>query len=281
MSPLISPALLTNWLEQGDVVIFDCRFELSDPSAGRRHYEAGHIQGAWFADLNADLSDLSKPGHGRHPLPEPEQLGEFLNARGVARATRVVAYDAKDSLFASRLWWLLGWLGHSQRFVLDGGLARWCGEGHATSTESPAWPQAQALAYRADSTQLIESDVVHAALKRGQLNLIDARGAPRFQGLTEPLDRIAGHVPGARNRPHSENLDASGRFKSESALAAEWAALERDPIQQPLAVMCGSGVTACHHLLARAHAGLAPALLYADSWSGWISDPDRPIATGP
>jgi thiosulfate/3-mercaptopyruvate sulfurtransferase len=279
MSPLITPAALHSRRHEPDTLIFDCRFDLADPEAGRRLWLEGHIPGAFYADLNRHLSDLTRVGHGRHPLPDPAALSEFFRLHGCTPETTVIAYDARDGMFAARLWWLLKWLGHARVQVLDGGLEAWIASGGAVSSAVPMtpvpagpWPND-----RASLVAEIDVDTVQLQLANGTLKLIDARAAPRFRGDVEPIDRVAGHVPGALNRPFTDNLLANGAFKSPEQLRAEWAPLE--PLaEQHLAVMCGSGVTACHHVLARAVAGLAPARLYADSWSGWISDPSRPIS---
>jgi thiosulfate/3-mercaptopyruvate sulfurtransferase len=280
MPPLISPHQLSSWLDQPETLIFDCRFDLADAKAGRQAWLTAHIPGAFFADLNQDLSDLTRTGHGRHPLPSVEKLRQFFAGHGLRADTRVALYDARDGMFAARAWWLLRWLGHDRSCVLDGGLAAWQQAGLPVSSVPPALSAASSGAHLTPrSGWVLESNQVQTALAQRALQLVDARAAPRFEGTVEPLDRVAGHVPGAVNLPFMENLNADGSFKSPAALRERWAALET-PGHLPLAVMCGSGVTACHHLLARAHAGLPPALLYADSWSGWISDPSRAVATG-
>lgn len=278
MPPLISPLQLSSWLEQADTLIFDCRFDLADAASGRQAWLSGHIPGAFFADLNQDLSDMTRRGHGRHPLPDGQQLRQFFALHGLHPGIRVVFYDARDSMFAARAWWLLRWIGHDACFVLDGGLSAWVNAGLALSTDVPLRPTASSAAdLKPQPDWVIDSDQVLAALAQNELLLVDARAAPRFAGTVEPLDNVAGHVPGAVNLPFMDNLAADGTFRPAAALRARWAAIET-PDHPPLAVMCGSGVTACHHLLAREHAGLPPAKLYADSWSGWISDPTRPVA---
>jgi thiosulfate/3-mercaptopyruvate sulfurtransferase len=269
---------------RGDVVrrglvVADCRVSLADRDAGPRLYAESHIPGAIRVELETDLSDHRKTGQGRHPWPDAADFTARLGAWGIARDTQVVAYDDGDGAFAARLWFMLRALGHERVAVLDGGWARWTQLGLPVDARVP---QPVAVEYATDSFdagRLLDAEGVQSRVEAGDL-LLDARAAPRFRGEVEPLDRVAGHVPGARNRPYADNL-ADGRFKSPAALRREFeAALEgRDPAR--LVAMCGSGVTACHHLLAMEHAGLRGAKLFTGSWSGWISDPSRPVATGP
>lgn len=264
---------------RGDLVIADCRVSLADRDAGPRLYAESHIPGAIRVELETDLSDHRKTGQGRHPWPDAADFTARLGAWGIARDTQVVAYDDGDGAFAARLWFMLRALGHERVAVLDGGWARWTQLGLPVDARVP---QPVAVEYATDgfdAGRLLDAASVQSRLAAGDL-LLDARAALRFRGEVEPLDRVAGHVPGARNRPYADNL-ADGRFKSPAALRREFeAALEgRDPAR--LVAMCGSGVTACHHLLAMEHAGLRGAKLFTGSWSGWISDPSRPVATGP
>jgi thiosulfate/3-mercaptopyruvate sulfurtransferase len=265
-------------LGDAGLLVADCRVSLADRSAGPRMYAASHIPGAIRVELETDLSDHRKAGQGRHPWPDPADFVARLGAWGVARATQVVAYDDGDGAFAARLWFMLRALGHERAAVLDGGWARWTQLGLPVDARVPRPEPVDYATDGFDAARLLDAVTVQARLDQGDL-LLDARAAPRFRGETEPLDRVAGHVPGARNRPYSENL-ADGRFKAPDALRREFeAALEgRDPAR--LVAMCGSGVTACHHLLAMEHAGLRGAKLFTGSWSGWISDPSRPVATG-
>ena len=261
------------------LVVADCRVSLADREAGPRLYAGSHIPGAIRVELESDLSDHRKTGQGRHPWPDVADFVARLGAWGIARDTQVVAYDDGDGAFAARLWFMLRALGHERVAVLDGGWARWTQLGLPVDAHVP---QPATVAYATDGfdgARLLDAADVQGRLEAGDL-LLDARATPRFRGEVEPLDRIAGHVPGARSRPYAENL-ADGRFKSPDALRREFeAALEgRDPAR--LVAMCGSGVTACHHLLAMEHAGLRGAKLFTGSWSGWTSDPSRPVATGP
>ena len=266
-------------LVRGDLVVADCRVSLADRDAGPRLYAESHIPGAIRIELETDLSDHRKAGQGRHPWPDAADFVAWLGAWGIARDTQVVAYDDGDGAFAARLWFMLRALGHERVAVLDGGWARWTQLGLPVDARVP---QPATMVYATDgfdAARLLDAESVQSRLEAGDL-LLDARAAPRFRGEIEPLDRVAGHVPVARNRPYAENL-ADGRFKSPDALRREFeAALDgRDPAR--LVAMCGSGVTACHHLLALEHAGLRGAKLFTGSWSGWISDPSRPVATGP
>jgi thiosulfate/3-mercaptopyruvate sulfurtransferase len=266
-------------LPPSDVLIVDCRFDLADPQKGHRDYLDGHIPGAVFASLDRDLSDLSRQseGLGRHPLPLESTLGEMLSRWGWHAGMQVVSYDANGgALAAARLWWLLRLAGVQRVAVLDGGYAAWLSDVHSVEQgETTArTPTQVSLRYNADRLLIDHDKVRHA----GQL--LDARAAPRYRGDVEPLDRAAGHVPGALNRPFADNLDSEGRFKSPTQLREEFSKILGTTEPAQVVHMCGSGVTACHNLLAMEHAGLHGSRLYAPSWSGWVSDPLRPIATG-
>lgn len=278
LSTLISPEQLAKELGAADLLIVDCRFELSDPTRGARVYAEAHLPGAVYADLDHDLSDLSKRGLGRHPLPDAAAFSAVLSRWGWTPATRVVTYDdAGSALAAARLWWMLRNVGANEVAALDGGLKAWREAGLPLEATVPQRAPTQ-VSVDFDATQIVYTDALQqfgdAAL------LLDARGAPRFRGEVEPIDPVAGHVPGARNRPLTDNFDASGRYKSADALRAEFAALLGSRAPREVIHMCGSGVSACANLLAMEHAGLTGSRLYAPSWSGWISDPARPIATG-
>lgn len=267
-------------LPQDGVLIVDCRHDLADAGKGQREYNADHIPGAVFADLDHDLSDLSRVplGLGRHPLPTEETFSAALSRWGWRPGLQVVAYDASNgALAAVRLWWLLRLCGVREAAVLDGGYAAWKA---ANLPVSQAVPQSEpthvSMHYDASQVVLDHNAVANAP---GDL-LIDARAAPRYRGEVEPIDRVAGHVPGAANRPFTDNLQADGRFKSPAELRQEFRTVIGDHAPEHVVHMCGSGVTACHNLLAMEHAGLAGSRLYAPSWSGWISDSSRPIAKG-
>lgn len=263
-----------------DVLIVDCRYELSDPAGGERDYRAGHIPGAVYASLDSDLSDLGRQeqGLGRHPLPLERAFADVLGRWGWHPGLQVVAYDAGSSaLAAARLWWLLRLAGVREVAVLDGGYAAWRAAGLPVEMAMPTRAPTD-VTLHFDASQAITD---HAALHAAPAPLLlDARAAARYRGETEPLDRAPGHVPGALNRPYSDNLGADGRFKPPAQLREEFAAVLGNTPPEQVVHMCGSGVTACHNLLAMEHAGLHGSRLYAPSWSGWLSDPSRPVATG-
>lgn len=273
---LVDAESLVDSLGSDELRIFDCRFALIDTAAGEAAWRESHLPGGQYAHLDRDLSGPHRAGAGRHPWPDVDAFCDWLGRCGVTPATQVVAYDAGDGAFAARLWWLLQVLGHRDVAVLDGGWARWSALDLPTDCASPA---VSPTTYRGgfDRDRLLDADGIPARLATADL-LIDARAPERFRGEVEPIDRVAGHVPGAVNRPYASNL-SEGRFKSAAQLAQEFAALldGRDP--QQVIAMCGSGVTACHHLLAMAHAGLNGARLFTGSWSGWIEDSARPVAT--
>ena len=281
---LVQAETLAIGLNRTDLAIIDCRYSLLDPSIGENTYMVSHLPGASYAHLERDLSEMSPHGEGRHPWPPVDVFTAKLARWGIGPTTQVVAYDNGDGAYAARLWFLLRLLGHEKVALLDGGWARWVALGLPVSSAPPTVAtqfrsQYDAAQLSFDASRLLDSAAVEAHLQAGGM-LVDARAARRFRGEEEPIDRIAGHVPGAVNRPYSENLE-DGRFKSPMQLAGEFRELlgERTPDQ--VVAMCGSGVTACHNLLAMERAGLRGAKLYMGSWSGWIADPARPVATGP
>lgn len=275
---LVSPAALAAMSGDAGLVVFDARGSLADHSAGDRAYTDGHVPGARRADMERDLSGPHAPGAGRHPWPDAATFAAWLARQGVAPGTRVVAYDDGDGAYASRLWALLRLGGHRDVAVLDGGWADWTAAGFPVSRDVPSPAPLPPAPLQFDRARLFDAAAAAAHVADGGL-LLDARAAPRFRGEVEPIDRVAGHVPGARNRAYVDNLDG-GRFKDAAVLRAEFDALLDGRAPSALVAMCGSGVTACHHLLAMAHAGRDGAGLYAGSWSGWIEDPARPVATG-
>lgn len=280
---LVQAETLAVGLNRTDLVIVDCRFSLLDPNIGENAYQASHIPGASYAHLERDLSEMSPHGEGRHPWPAADVFTAKLSRWGIGPTSQVVAYDDGDGAYAARLWFLLRMLGHEKVAVLDGGWARWTALGLPVSSAPPTVAMQFRSQYDAtqlafDASRLLGSDAVETHLQNGGM-LIDARAASRFRGDEEPIDRIAGHVPGAVNRHYALNL-AEGRFKSPMQLADEYRALLGERAPDQVVAMCGSGVTACHNLLAMERAGLKGAKLYIGSWSGWISDPARPIATG-
>lgn len=261
------------------VLLVDCRFDLADPAQGRRDYLARHIPGAVFADLDTDLSDLSRQdeGLGRHPLPHAAAFSDLLSAWGWQPGLPVVCYDAgSGALAAARLWWMLRLAGIRDVAVLDGGLAAWEAAGLPMEAGEAPPRESTTVTVSLDPERYVDHAGAAAAGAAG--TLVDARAEPRYRGEVEPLDPVAGHVPGALNRPFVDNLDVGGRFKSPAALRAEWTALLGAKAPSDVVHMCGSGVTAAHNLLAMEHAGLAGSRLYPPSWSGWLSDASRPTA---
>ncbi|ALN80116.1 sulfurtransferase [Lysobacter antibioticus] len=275
---LVSAEDLAPALGRDDLIVVDARFGLNDTEAGEAAYRQAHVPGARYAHLDRDLSDHRKSGGGRHPWPEADDFTAVLGRWGITAQHQVVVYDNGDgALAAARLWFLLRVLGHQRVAVLDGGWQRWTALGLPSDDLVPT-PTATRYEASYDARRVLDAQDVRSLLDSGGL-LIDARAGERFRGEVEPLDRVAGHVPGARNRPYANNL-ADGRFKSSETLAGEFAPLLAGYAPAQTAVMCGSGVTACHHLLAMAHAGFDGAALYTGSWSGWIEDPQRPVAVG-
>lgn len=278
---LIGAAELSQHLTDDNWVILDCRHDLMNPNAGRDGFAIGHIQNAQFANVDSDLSG-AKVGadgkfRGRHPLPERAALIDTLRGWGINDDTQVVAYDAHGGMFAARLWWLLRWVGHPAVAVLDGGLAAWQSQGLPMVTAEA--PRARgAISERASLAATVSVEDVVANLGTQARTVVDARAADRYRGENETIDPVGGHIPGAKNRFFKDNLSADGRFKDAAQLKEEFAPLFASA---PQAIMqCGSGVTACHNLLALEVAGLSGAALYPGSWSEWCADPARPVATG-
>jgi len=273
---LISTSALAMRLDDDHVAIVDCRFQLAEESWGERAYVESHIPHAVYAHLDRDLSGPKSGTNGRHPLPDPEAAARTFARLGITSGVQVVAYDQDNGMYASRLWWMLRWLGHDAVAVLDGGFAKWTAEGRDTrsGTETRA-PQTFIAASRDE--MLATVDQVAALRADRDWQLVDARAPERFRGDVEPLDKVAGHIPGAANHWYQTNLDAQGSFRSPEELRAHMRATLGDHPADRIVCYCGSGVTACHNLLALEHAGLTGAKLYAGSWSEWSSDPRRPV----
>jgi thiosulfate/3-mercaptopyruvate sulfurtransferase len=278
-STLIDAEALAPLLGDRRLRLFDCRFDLARPESGRQRYQDEHLPGAAYADLNRDLSGAATATSGRHPLPASEAFAARLRDWGVNDDSYVVAYDDGNGMYAARLWWMLRWLGHDAVAVLDGGMRRWIELGLPTTDEVPT-PAAGNFVARPRPGLAVSADDVMAAGQDGTARVLDARAPERYRGEVEPIDRVAGHVPGARNHPFSLSLDEHGRFRAPASLRASLAASLGNVAPQNAIVYCGSGVTACHVLLAMEHAGLAGARLYPGSWSEWSSDAARPVATG-
>lgn len=281
LAQLLTAAQLQQRLDEPDLIILDCRFALEDPRYGQRSYAEGHIPGAQFADLDRDLSGpIEKGVTGRHPLPDPEQLLKRLHAWGINQHSSVVLYDDGATAFAARAWWLLTWLGKREGvYLLDGGVKAWRDAGGALTQDEPSPPPGN-FAGTPDNSLLISASGLQARLHDAQLTLLDARGLARFKGEVEPLDPVAGHIPGAKCTVFSDNLDSNGHFLDTERLRKRFAGHINQRPTDAVVAYCGSGVTACHNLFAMSLAGYPLAKLYAGSWSEWINDPARPVATG-
>ena len=258
----------------------DCRFDLYDSEAGRRQYEHAHIPESVHADLDADLSGPVGDGsRGRHPLPTPEAFGATLRDWGLHPGRFVIAYDAGPGMFASRLWWMLHWVGHPQAVVLDGGLHAWRQAG-GTLTDAVSDAVAGTFEPRANPAMVVDVQYVESLLDDASRLLVDARDHGRFTGAKSAFDPRSGHIPGAVNHPYQSNLDASGTMLSSEQLKKQFTRSCSGGVNSETVMYCGSGVSACHNILAAVHAGLPWPLLYPGSWSEWSSHPDRPMATG-
>ena len=275
---LISARELTRHLDDPKWRIFDCRHDLANPAFGRAAYAEGHIPGAIFLSLDDDLSGRKTGTNGRHPLPDPTRFAALMGELGVGNDTQVVAYDDASGMFAARLWWMLRWLGHHKVALLDGGCQAWS----ASQPLSSETPTPSPAIFRAVVEPLaVDLEYVQRHLDHADMVVVDARSPDRYRGENETLDPLAGHIPGALNRFFRDNLAPDGRFKAARELRDEFGALlgERDPAT--VVHQCGSGVTACHNLLAMELAGLRGSRIYAGSWSEWCADPSRPMKTGP
>ena len=281
---LIDVDSLQELLGQPRLAVVDCRFDLMNPEAGRQAYLRAHIPGARYADLNRDLSAPVGPHTGRHPLPPPEVFAGRLGAMGIGNDTQVVAYDEANGSIAARLWWMLRWLGHDAAAVLDGGFNAWTARGGALQSgeADPAAAERVARHFtpRIDAGSVVSTAELERALQGRKALLVDARAQERYAGAVEPIDPVAGHVPGAVNHPFTANLGADGRFLPAAELRRRWQERLTGSDLKNLVAMCGSGVTACHNLLSLEVAGLTGGKLYAGSWSEWIRDPRRPVARG-
>jgi len=275
---VISTAELMGHIGDTSWRIFDCRHDLADPAVGERAYHEAHVPNAQFLHLDRDLSGPKTGKNGRHPLPDPDRLATTFARCGVSNDTQVIAYDDSAGMFAARLWWLLRWLGHDAVALLDGGLSAWKNAGYPLINDPPT--VSPSSFQRRLGARPVDVQFVQSRLRRSDMLLIDARAPERFRGETEPLDPVAGHIPGAVNRPFQSNLDRDGRYKPAAQLRDEFTALLRQRPSGSIVSYCGSGVAACHHLLALEIAGLGGARLYSGSWSEWCSDTSRPVATG-
>ncbi|MFN3629120.1 MAG: sulfurtransferase [Casimicrobiaceae bacterium] len=278
-SPLISPEALVQHLSDPAWVIVDTRHDLADPGLGRRLHREARIPGARYLSIDDDLSAAPTGRNGRHPLPSVEAFAATLGRAGIGNGHTVVVYDQGSAMFVGRLWWMLRWVGHTAVWVLDGGFAAWQAVGLPTEAGEPIVPTPVSFTPSEQPALRVTAEELALRLAEPSLRVVDARAPERYRGDVEPLDAVAGHIPGAINRPFAMNL-RNGRFKPAEELAAEWQAVlaGRDP--EKLVHYCGSGVSALANMLAMEHAGLTGSRLYAGSWSEWSSDPARPVAKG-
>lgn len=274
---LVSITELAAHLDDPGWIACDCRHDLADTESGHKAYAQSHIPGARFVHLDKDLSGLKTGRNGRHPLPDPEAFCKRLGALGIDNGKQIVAYDASGGCYAARLWWMLRWVGHDRVAVLDGGWEAWLKAGHAVTAAPPVIKPAS-FAARVLPRLAVDADYVAAHVGRAETCVLDARSAERFRGENETLDPVAGHIPGAVNRFYKYNLDTDGCFKSAAELHEEFSDLIGTHALQNVLHQCGSGITACHNLLAMEIAGLPGSRLYPGSWSEWVSDPGRPVA---
>jgi thiosulfate/3-mercaptopyruvate sulfurtransferase len=272
---LVSTALLADNLQSWRV--FDCRHDLARPELGEQQYREAHLPGALFAHLDRDLSAPKSGANGRHPLPERKAFIAWLGEQGLKRDDQVVCYDASSGATAARLWWMLRWVGHDAAAVLDGGFAKWRAENRSTTAEVPQFARTS-YPVRRSAHGAVDADFVASNLDR--IYLVDARAPARYRGEQEPIDPVAGRIPGAHNRFSSENLAPDGGFKSAEELRRDFLSLLGGRAPSEVVHYCGSGIAACHNVLAMEIAGLPGAKLYAGSWSEWIADPRRPQARG-
>jgi thiosulfate/3-mercaptopyruvate sulfurtransferase len=276
---LIDPATLAQHLSDESWVMIDCRFDLAEPAKGEQLYLESHIPGAGYAHLDRDLSGEKTGSNGRHPLPTAGQMRERFGAMGIHRTAQVVVYDADSGMHASRLWWMLRFMGHDAVALLDGGFARWVREGHPVRGGRELRAAVAFTGAPREDWRLDTEAVLHGLNDTSRI-LVDARAETRFRGENETIDQAAGHIPGAKNYFFQRNLTAEKTFRSAAEIRDEWQALLGGARPDQVVMYCGSGVTACHNLLALEHAGLGGARLYPGSWSEWSHDPSRPIATG-
>ena len=264
-----------------NVLVCDCRFDLVDPDLGQRAYEASHLPSAVYVDLGRSLSGEKNGRNGRHPLPDVDVFAKFLATLGVNHDTLIVCVDAHGGLYGSRLWWLARWVGHANVVVLDGGMAAYEKAGYTLTAAQPAARPLGSFKRSASLALSVELAAMQAGLGRPDRLVVDARAGDRFQGQNETLDPVAGHIPGAASRPVKENLNDDGTFKAPEVLRAEFTKLLGSHPAKELVASCGSGVSACHLLLALELAGMSGGALYGGSWSEWSSQPNAPIETGP
>lgn len=276
---LIEPEELLNYIERSDWRIVDCRFSLQDTELGRKLYTRDHLPGAVYAHLDQDLSSPPVPGKtGRHPLPEVNKLVQRLESLGISDDTQVVVYDDRGGAIADRLWWLLRWIGHEAVCVLNGGYPRWKKAGYPLTNTANEYPKGS-VTPSVQPDLHVTTEFVEEILGNPDYLLVDARARDRYLGINEPIDPVAGHIPGAVSLPFEENLDAEGVYLPSEQLLAKYQKILENHDPDKIIVYCGSGVTSIHHIVGMMHVGLKPPRLYVGSWSEWICDPTRPIVT--
>ena len=275
---LVTPAELAEHLDDPSWVVFDTRHDLMDAARGRKLYAEGHIPGAYFLHVDEDLSGKKTGANGRHPLPDLLEFAHRMNGRGVKPGTQVVVYDDMSGNFAVRLWWMLRWLGHDKVALLDGGIPLWVKEGRPLTRDVPP-PRKGEFVPRPHLGATVDLPFIERFREDPSIQLVDARAPERFAGLQEPIDPVAGHIPGAMNRFWQKNLSPDGRFKPADELRREYEAMLAGHAPSETVHMCGSGVTACHNIFAMELAGLPGGRLYPGSWSEWCADRSRPMVT--
>ncbi len=276
---IISVDELNKNINNPDWIIFDCRFSLKDPTYGLNNYNQGHISGAQFADMDKNLSSAMTSASGRHPLPDPAVFIDKLQSWGVNNSSQIICYDDVSGAYAARMWWLLKWLGHNDVAVLDGGVNKWTESGLKLETETQTKPKG-AFSGQANNDMWVDIDFVQQQLEQNKISLLDARTSERFNAQDSKTDPIPGHVPGALSFPFAGNLNKQGLFLSADELKQRFENTFAEQEKKEVINMCGSGVTACHNLLAMSIAGLPMSRLYVGSWSEWIKEKSRPVATG-
>lgn len=279
--PVIVASELARQLGDNNLQILDCRFDLFDADAGKAAYDAGHLPAAAYADLDRDLAGPVTAKSGRHPLPDVDAACASFGRLGIDQETNVVIYDSGGGAFAARAWWLLRWLGHHRVAVLDGGFPAWLEAGYEIETVDTVVAEKTFIGKANSAMVLTTAEVLAHVDNIGALRLHDARDTERFAGRREPIDAVAGHIPGSRSMPFEVSLQSGGRWRSATELKEMWTEQLGEAADGDWSVMCGSGVTACHLALSAAQAGLALPRLYVGSWSEWIRDPARPVASGP
>lgn len=276
---LVTPSVLANHLNDASWCVIDCRFDLAAPDLGEQQFLESHVAGARYVHLDRDLTGEKTGANGRHPLPSPADLIARFGRLGIENGGQVVVYDADSGMLAARLWWTLRYMGHDGVALLDGGFARWVAEGRAVASGRGKWSP---TAFRGLARQAwrVDLDEVARGLDSPGRLLVDARSHERYRGINETLDKVGGHIPGAVSHPFQDNVSPEGTFKPAAELRAQWDSVLKGRDPKEVIMYCGSGVTACHNLLAMEIAGLAGARLFPGSWSEWSSNPSRPIATG-